>query len=148
MTASTRTQRSGEGRNTLVMPAHDGILLATKRVQVQFTYTKSTSRLDTHGLLPEDSDNRRNNRHGPHSQPASQDPPGNSPSREAHGPRQIMDMRNSFRLLCPNIAAHDLIGELTIGKTAIPSRRGRGGQRRGIYESRPTHFTRRGFRYA
>jgi hypothetical protein len=76
------------------MPAHDGILLATKRVQVQFTYTKSTSRLDTHGLLPEDSDNRRDNRHGPqtHSQLASQDSPGNSPSREARGPRQIMDL--------------------------------------------------------
>lgn len=93
MTGSTRTQRSSEGRSTLVMPAHDGILLATKRVQVQFTYTKSTSRLDTHGLLPEDSDNRRNNRHGPHSahsQRVSQDSPGNSPGREAHGPRQIM----------------------------------------------------------
>jgi hypothetical protein len=95
LTASTRTQRSGEARNTLVMPAHDGILLATKRVQVQFTFTKSTSRLDTHGLLPEDTDNRRDNRHGPpsiHSQLALQDSPGNPPSREAHGPRRIMDL--------------------------------------------------------
>ena len=93
-TASTRTQRSSEGRSTLVMPAHDGILLATKRVQVQFTYTKTTSRLDTHGLLPEDSENRRNNRHGPqsaHSQRVSQGSPGNSPSRD-DGPRQIMDL--------------------------------------------------------
>ena len=95
MTAGARTPRPSEGRSTLVMPAHDGILLATKRVQVQFTYTKSTSRLDTHGLLPEDSDNRRANRHGPHSahsQRVPQDSPGNSPSRESHGPRQIMDL--------------------------------------------------------
>ena len=95
MTASTRTQRSGEGRNTLVMPAHDGILLATKRVQVQFTYTKSTSRLDSHGLLPEDSDNRRSNRRDPHSarsHPTSQDSLGNSPNREAYGPRPIVDL--------------------------------------------------------
>ena len=77
------------------MPAHDGILLATKRVQVQFTFTKSTSRLDSHGLLPEDSDNRHDNSHGLpsiHSQLASQDSPGNFSSREAQGPRRIMDL--------------------------------------------------------
>jgi len=33
---------------------HDGILLATKRVQEQFTTTKSTAKLVTHGLLPEE----------------------------------------------------------------------------------------------
>ena len=40
------------------MSAHDAIFLATKRVQKHFTTTKSTSRLDTHGLLPEEGDNR------------------------------------------------------------------------------------------
>jgi hypothetical protein len=61
---STQAPRSSESR-TLVMPTHDGILLATKRVQEQFTTTKSTSKLDTHGLLPEEGDNRRDTRREP-----------------------------------------------------------------------------------
>jgi hypothetical protein len=74
------------------MPAHDGILLATKRVQEQFTYTKSTSRLDAHGLLPDDGDNRRDNRRGPsHRQLPSQDLSADS-HQEAPGPRHIIDL--------------------------------------------------------
>ena len=95
MTASSRSHRPSEGRSTLVMPAHDGILLATKRVQEQFTYTKSTSRLDTHGLLPEDGDNRRDNRRGPqatHRQLPSRDLPPNPLHREPPSSRQIMDL--------------------------------------------------------
>jgi hypothetical protein len=41
------------------MPTHDAIFLATKRVQKHFTTTQSVSKLDTHGLLPEEGDNRR-----------------------------------------------------------------------------------------
>ena len=95
MTASSRGHRPSEGRSSLVMPAHDGILLATKRVQEQFTYTKSTSRLDTHGLLPEDGDNRRENRRGPqttHRQLPPRDVLPNPPHREPAGPRQIIDL--------------------------------------------------------
>ncbi|KAI9457428.1 hypothetical protein F5148DRAFT_1151177 [Russula earlei] len=92
--ATARTQKSSEGRSTLVMPAHDGILLATKRVQEQFTSTKSTSRLDTHGLLPEDSDNRRDGRRSnpTHRQLPSQDLPMNPSHQETPGPRQIIDL--------------------------------------------------------
>lgn len=95
MTASSRSHGSSEGRSTMVMPAHDGILLATKRVQEQFTYTKSTSRLDTHGLLPEDGDNRRDNRRGPQAtnrQPPTRDLLPNPPHREPPGPRHIIDL--------------------------------------------------------
>ena len=95
MTASSRGHRPTEGRSTLVMPAHDGILLATKRVQEQFTYTKSTSRLDTHGLLPEDGDNRRDNRRGPqatHRQLPPRDIPPNPLHREPPSSRQIIDL--------------------------------------------------------
>jgi hypothetical protein len=91
--ASTRPHGSSEGRSTLVMPAHDGILLATKRVQEQFTYTKSTSRLDSHGLLPEDGEHRRDNRRGPHPhQLAPQDLSANPPRQEASGPRHIIPL--------------------------------------------------------
>ena len=59
---------------------------------MQFTHTKCTSRLDTHGLLPEDSDNRSDNGPYPtHSQLSSQGLPEKSPSQEAHSPRQTME---------------------------------------------------------
>ncbi|KAF8269282.1 hypothetical protein EI94DRAFT_1015639 [Lactarius quietus] len=56
-TVGARTPRSSESR-TITMPMHDGILFATKRVQERFTNTKSTAKLQTYGLLPEDGDDR------------------------------------------------------------------------------------------
>ncbi|KAI0292696.1 hypothetical protein B0F90DRAFT_1822679 [Multifurca ochricompacta] len=94
-TVSSRTARPGEGRGTLMMPTHDGILLATKRVQEQFTFTKSTSKLDTHGLLPEEGDNRRDGRREPnlsHPRRAAQDWSAGSPHRESPASRQIVDL--------------------------------------------------------
>ncbi|KAI9453770.1 hypothetical protein BJY52DRAFT_1287384, partial [Lactarius psammicola] len=41
---------------------HDGIFLATKRVQERFTITEGTAKLATYGLLPEEGDNRRDTR--------------------------------------------------------------------------------------
>ncbi|KAH9059004.1 hypothetical protein EDB87DRAFT_833794 [Lactarius vividus] len=93
-TVSTRTPRSSETR-TLVMPTHDGILLATKRVQEQFTTTKSTVKLDTHGLLPEEGDNRRDARREPnltHPRRAPQAWSASSPQRELPATRHIVDL--------------------------------------------------------
>ncbi len=94
VTVNARTPRSSETR-TLVMPTHDGILLATKRVQEQFTTTKSTVKLDTHGLLPEEGDNRRDARREPnlsHPRRAPQDWSASSPQGEPPTPRHIVDL--------------------------------------------------------
>ncbi|KAH8993420.1 hypothetical protein EDB92DRAFT_400794 [Lactarius akahatsu] len=65
---STRTSRPNETTSsTLVIPTHDGILLATKRVLEQFTIAKSTKDLENHGLSPEEGDNRRDTRREPDS---------------------------------------------------------------------------------
>ena len=91
---STQAPRSGEPR-TLVMPTHDGILLATKRVQEQFTTTKSTSKLDTHGLLPEEGDNRRDTGREPnlsHPRRSQQDKSTSSTQRESPASRHIVDL--------------------------------------------------------
>lgn len=93
-TVSTRIPRSSETR-ILVMPTHDGILLATKRVQEQFTTTKSAAKLDTHGLLPEEGDNRRDTRREfnlSHPRRAPQDWSASSPQREPPTPRHIVDL--------------------------------------------------------
>ena len=77
-----------------MLPTHDGILLATKRVQEQFTFTKSTSRLDTHGLLPEEGDNHRDGRRDPnsHTRRVQQDWSSNPSHRELPSSRQIVDL--------------------------------------------------------
>jgi hypothetical protein len=85
-TVSARTSRSRETR-TLVMPTHDGILLATKRVQEQFTTTKSTAKLDSHGLLPEEGDNHRDTRREPRRAPQDR-----SPQEEPSTTRHIVDL--------------------------------------------------------
>jgi hypothetical protein len=105
-TTTARTQRSGQGRTALVMPTHDGILLATKRVQTQFTSTKSTSRLDTHGLLPEDNDNRREGRrpHPTHLQLPLQD--SNPSHQEPSGPRHIIELSALEALDSPPASLH------------------------------------------
>ena len=77
------------------MPTYDGILLATKRVQEQFTTTRSTVKLDSHGLLPEEGDNRRDTRREPnlsHSRHATQNRSGSSPQQEPPTPRYIVDL--------------------------------------------------------
>ncbi|KAI0249596.1 hypothetical protein BJV78DRAFT_1155675 [Lactifluus subvellereus] len=98
-TTSARTQKSSESRGVFVMPTHDGILLATKRVQEQFTFTKSTSRLDTHGLLPEEGDGRRDPNSYPRRVP--QDWSANSPHRESPTSRQIVDLSRLEELDSP-----------------------------------------------
>jgi hypothetical protein len=78
------------------MPTHDGILLATKRVQEQFTTTKSTSKLADYGLLPEgeDNDNRRDNRREPNlSHPRRTPQDWSTSSPQPSGPRHIVDLR-------------------------------------------------------
>ena len=77
------------------MPTHDGILLATKRVQEQFTTTKSTSKLDDHGLLPEEGDNRRDTRREhslSHSRRSQQDWSVSTTQREPPTTRHIIDL--------------------------------------------------------
>ena len=75
------------------MPTHDGILLATKRVQEQFTTTKSTSKLDDHGLLPDEGDNRRDNRREPNlSHPRRSPQDWSTSSPQPSGPRHIVDL--------------------------------------------------------
>ena len=91
------------------MPAHDGILLATKRVQERFTCTGRTSRLQTHGLLPEDSDSSLDNRQNLHSTGSQfnlQDFQGISSSQEAHGPHQIMDLSRLEKLDSQTASPH------------------------------------------
>ena len=77
------------------MPTHDGILLATKRVQEQFTTTKSTSKLDTHGLLPAEGDNHRDTRRElnlSHSHRSPQDWSVSTTQRELPTTRHIIDL--------------------------------------------------------
>ncbi|KAF8267673.1 hypothetical protein EI94DRAFT_1700844 [Lactarius quietus] len=94
-TMSAHVTQSGESR-TLVMPTHDGILLATKRVQEQFTTTKSTSKLASYGLLPGEVDDHRDSRRDPnssHPRRTPQDWSTSSTQREPPGIRHIVDLR-------------------------------------------------------
>jgi hypothetical protein len=89
---TTRTRSSTESRGAFVMPTHDGILLATKRVQEHFTFTKSTSRLDTHGLLPDEGGDSRRDLNHPHSRRTPQDRSTNPFHRDSPTSRQIVDL--------------------------------------------------------
>ena len=75
------------------MLAHDGILLATKRVQKQYTTTKSTAKLNSHGL--DEGDNRRDTRREAnlsHSRRAPQDSSASSPQEEPYTLHHIVDL--------------------------------------------------------
>ncbi|THH14959.1 hypothetical protein EW146_g5439 [Bondarzewia mesenterica] len=74
------------------LPTSNSILLAPKRVQVQYTSTKSTKLLSTHGLLDEREATRgQNKERGSESRKSTPDPPPlSSTSSSTHSGQQIL----------------------------------------------------------
>ena len=125
-TASARTSRSSES-STLAMPMQDGILLATKRVQEQFTAMKGIKRPDNRGLLPEEGGNRREpNLSQPRRSP--QDWSTSPPQRVPPTARHIIDLSKLEELDSPTSSirgtatSHDSGSSLDLsGITALVS---------------------------
>ena len=118
------------------MPTHDGILLATKRVQEQYTTTKSTAKLNEYGLLAAEGDNRRDTRREAnlsHPRRAPQNRSAGSPQEEPSTTRHIVDLSrieglgsqaSSIRGATPShlsVSSLDLSGITAIASSASTS---------------------------
>ncbi|KAH9053221.1 hypothetical protein EDB87DRAFT_1652931 [Lactarius vividus] len=114
-TVSPRSPRPDETTSsTLVIPTHTGILLATKRVQEQFTIAKSTKERENHGLPPEEGDNRHDIRRESNSLDLSsiKTPASSTPTpKDASPTASLMPFLESPPTSKGKLASHDPVEE-------------------------------------